>query len=554
MKSQSSANNTAFTSDVTECFHCGTTEHSENPQQQGAIGQSKPQPCSLNESTGTVDSVTFLTTESVTTPDLASSNTKDSFPPLDPESRSDVAMAGSRFQSQNEKRISYSDGAADYALSAKIPKIGNMSEDVHIAALKSRSDRALVGSPFQLQSEKTTSYSNGVAEYPLSAKTMRIGNTSEATHAEQFTDVKLSHIESNCEIVNGDDFVDNPTSPKMRMDHIAAPCSPRDLEENSIEKETVDRMTSRFRDEHVSLFHLGPFKTVFAIVMTITAFSFSVACKHSTSFVRLEIPLEVGSHYNDITTMGLFYLEMCRTKESVSVDNGIVTISDYIYADDSTFNDDPIDTIITQISEVEYAKLTMDLDSPKVCKKIRLDGGVIGDGLWNSTRIFAGFTEWLGGFLALTLICACCWKTMNLVPIAIGLLLNYMFQSLSFLFFETKLCKENGCFQSRGGDLAIGAIICWFLAWIGVLYMIMHAKYEKRKANLLRQKQEIATAIYAKKRKNRVRVFMHNQLSFLKLFSSARSPRVAGNTSETSMSSGPSSDSDIAFVTERVEV
>jgi hypothetical protein len=462
----------------------------------------------------TADSAAYSIAESTIIPGLATSNTVDSFIS---KCASEVTMSEARFQSQNEESISDNDEVDAYVLSSKTMKIGNMNESTH---------------------------GDQQDEYALSAKTMKVGNTSEDSHTEQFSDVKISHIKRNCEIPDGDEFVDNPTpkqvaSPKIRMNHIAAPSSPRDFEENCMKEE-------RFRDVHVSMFHLGPFKTMFAIAMAIAAFSLSVACKQSTRFVRLDIPLEVGSHYDDITTMGLFYLEMCRADESVSVDNGIVTITDYIYADTSSFVDGPIDTVVIQVSEVEYANMTINSDSPKVCKKIRLQEGVIGDGLWNSTRIFVGLTEWLGGFLAITLISACCWKTMNLVPIAVGLFANYVLQSLAFLFFETELCKENGCFQSHGGNLATGAIICWFCAWIGVLNMIMYDRHEKRKANVIQRKQEIAVAAYAKRRQNRVAAFMYNQLSFLKLFNS--SPRVVENRTMSL------SHSDDSFVNERIEV
>ena len=486
------------------------------PSQEEDIGQSIPnrQSDSFDYSTTEAHNLASSSTDSIGIPGLANSSTVDTFLSHDTHT-SDATMVGARLQSQNKR--GYDDRCDVYALLAEIMKTDNTNEE---------SDK------YAVRTEKVTA---GTDCEPFSSK----------------KNVKLNYNPRKCETFGGDDFSDNPSenqiaSPKIRMDHMAAPDSPRDLEENSIEKESVES-SSNFRDENVSWFHLGAWKTAFAIVMAISAFSLSFACKRSTSFVSLDIPVEIGSRYDDVTTMGLFYIEVCRAEESVSVDysNGIVTISDFQYADNSTFDGDPIDTIITQISTAEYTKATMNYDneesSAKVCKKLRLEADVIGDGLWNSTRIFTGLTEWLGGFLAFTMICSCFWKTMNLIPIAAGLFVTYVFQSLSFLFFETELCKDHGCFQSQGGDMAVAAVMCWCGAWIGVLNMIMHERHQQRKAIVIQKKQEIAAAIYDSTRKSRVKAFLYNQISFLKLF--GNSTNVGRSASETSMSSGASSGS-----------
>jgi len=501
---------------VTTYFH--SVPDDTQPSQEADIRQSivpKMQRDSFDNSSAEDCNLASSSTESIMIPGLANSSTVDTF--LSNDTCTSVAtMFGARLQSQNER--GYDDGL--YATPAKTMKTGNISEE---------SD-ACTGS----------------------AKTVRAGTDCEPpSYSKDFTDVELNYNPRKCETFGGEEFIDNPTekqiaSPKMQMDHIAAPDSPRDLEANSIEKESLES-SSNFIDENVSWFHLGALKTAFAIVMAISAFSLSYTCKRSTSFVSLEIPVEIGSHYEDVTRMGLFYIELCRAEESVSVDvpNGIVTISNFQFADNSSFDEEPIDTIITQVSTADYTNATTNYDNEErkatVCKKLRLEEAVIGDGLWNSTRIFTGLTEWLGGFLAFTLICSCFWKTMNLIPIAVGLLVTYVFQSLSFLFFETELCKDHGCFQSQGGDMAVAAIMCWFGAWIGVLNMIMHDRHQKRKAIIIEKKQEIAAAVYESKRSSRVKAFLHNQLSFLKLFSS--SPHVCRNGSETSMSSGASSGS-----------
>ena len=370
----------------------------------------------------------------------------------------------------------------------------------------------------------------------------------------------------------GDEFIDHPDieadnrnietpSPKQRRDHAAAPNSPSAFEERGeMEKKKEFEMQQSFRDEHLSWFSLGPIKTLLPIILAMTAFWLSVSVKNSTRFVDLEIPIEFGGNYESVSSMGLFYVEVCRADEIVSVDytTHLVTISKLTFADNSSIDEEPVAIEITRMSTLDYTPQTATTlseeyvpnDDEKVCAKIRLTAETIGDGLWNCTRIFVGFTEWLGGLMAFTLIFACFWKTMNLVPIATGLLVTYICQAFSFFFLDTELCKTQGCSQSSGGAMAIAAVMCWFLAWVGVLNMIMYAGHEKRKMNILEKKQDIAAAIYASKRTSRIRSYMQNQLSFLRLFSNSSNVRDE-NLSDTS---GSSSESDEEHVRDRVEI
>jgi hypothetical protein len=340
-----------------------------------------------------------------------------------------------------------------------------------------------------------------------------------------------------------DNEVDNnQSSPKQRMNHIAAPYSPREFENN---KNTNSR--EEFEDnpllqvEHIGCLHRGVFKTLFPIIMAIAAFSLSVACKYSVDFVTLDIPLDIGGHLEEVDKVGLFFIEICRADEIVTVDysNDLVTISSFAYADNDAVFEEPIDTVINQVTTSDYdsrSKLTIADDhnddqnnnlGNSVCEKIRLESGVVGDGLWNFARIVAGMTEWMGGFLTLVLICSCFWRTMNLIPVGIGLLVTYTCQGLVFVFFETRLCKDHGCFHSQGTYIAVSALVFWFFSWVGVLNMIVQDRHERRVGAILTKKREIAAAIYDKKRNNKKRSFLHNQFSFMKLFSNSR--RQVGN-------------------------
>ena len=383
---------------------------------------------------------------------------------------------------------------------------------------------------------------------------MKIDINAEAGHPSTIAVPNRPPVHPMTEI-----FDDNPIdigeehqqpSPKQRMDHVALPYSPREFESKR-KAPTFEKFDDNpvEKEKHVVWFHRGVIPTLFPIVMAIIAWSLSLTCKFSADFVRLDIPLDIGGPLEEVDRVGLFFIEICRADEVVTIDHDtdIVTISFFEYADNDVF-EDPIGTEIQQMTDEEYSKIVVadeqngnyDLIG-QVCEKVRLESTVVDDGLWNFARMIAGMTEWLGGFLTIVLIFSCFWKTINLIPIGVGLLLTYTCQGLAFAFFETRLCKEHGCIHSKGTFLAIGALIGWFLAWIGVLSIIIQDRHERRIGKILEQKRVIASAIYEKKRQHHKRSFLHNQLSFFKLFSHSRNrsrhqQNMATDTCDTSNS------------------
>lgn len=414
-----------------------------------------------------------------------------------------------------------------------------------------------------------------------SKEIVKAGRQNDNERGSRFNvnDLKLEDVDINHETdmrhyprlqIKVDEFTDNPAtrdaniiaSPTIRPDHLALPYSPRFIEGNYKNENQYKTAFAQSSREHVRCFHHGVFRTIFSIAMAATALSLSVTCKHSTNFARLGNPMSIGVHYEDITRMGLFYMELCRGEESVNIDyaNNMVTIQSFHYSDDNSIDQDPNETVVTQLTTSEYTSRSRLVNStmsthkrPKVCQKIRLKQDMVGDGIWNFTRIFAGVTEWIGGFVTFMLFTSFFWKTMNLIPICAGLFVTYFCQSLSFFFYESKLCKDFGCHQSEGSGLALSAIIFWFLAWVGVLNMILHASHKKRLEKIIEKKKAVAAAIYDTKVTKRAQSFMHNQISFLRLFSS--STRVNHSISETSDSSDATSESlDDDYVGERFEI
>jgi hypothetical protein len=73
------------------------------------------------------------------------------------------------------------------------------------------------------------------------------------------------------------------------------------------------------------------------------------------------------------------------------------------------------------------------------------------------------------------------WSTINLKPVALGLLMTYFFQSMTFFFFDSGICREHGCRMSSGAASAVVASIFWFAAALGTIWMDMVYIQKKRR-------------------------------------------------------------------------
>ena len=522
---------------------------------------------------------------------LTDLNAAESFPSIDAKSTGDctiyekrhISKSGNRKRKQKKAKVSPDHSAITSSKTLAINNVSNerqqksnrMNTNSKTTCVPMnngiRTPKSPSRSPDRKRSHDQQKYS-GDRKSGRSSRGHSHSKGKANTSSDRFTDHPNASvtqpIDHNYDLESPRDvagFPDNPirehiSSPKRQLDHLAAPESPtkRAQDKDGILSNESVLNAANFKEKHLGWFHLGPLKTSFSISMAILAFGLSLTCKHSTNFVKLDIPIDLGLQYEEVSNMGLFYMEMCRADRSVSIDyaNDVVTVSSFIYADDSSIVEEPIETIVHQLTTTDYlSQSEVEGESQpkiKVCERIRLKSNTIVDGVWNVARIFAGMTEWLGAFVVSTLVFAIFWKTMNLIPILIGLLLTYLFQSLAFFFFETGLCKKHGCSQSTGGNFAIGAVVCWFLAWLGVLNIILYERYEKQKAKIIAKKEEHAQAVY-EKRKYKRRSFLHNQLSFLLLFS--KSGRAEDrNLCDTDVSSGSSDANVERFSCERIEI
>lgn len=277
---------------------------------------------------------------------------------------------------------------------------------------------------------------------------------------------------------------------------------------------TLDPSTSTER--RFTKFPFGVKRTSIALVFAIAGLILGVFCRHSTDIVRLDIPMDIGDPYEEITTMGIFYMETCWTQE----EERFLTAAE-------TNNSNSRHLRNTQEKHTNNYVINGASSGERTCEKLKITTEMVGDGLWNTVFFAVGMATSLGFAVVLFLIASTFWENVNLLPIAIGIFLTYLFQSLAFFFFDTELCKVHGCHNSSGTLLAILSPVCWFISGLAVLNMMLNAKANKE---FIKRRQEAVKAT----KLERNRKDASNRISF---FNSRERTGAGDDTGSSSSSS-----------------
>ena len=178
---------------------------------------------------------------------------------------------------------------------------------------------------------------------------------------------------------------------------------------------------------HISCVPHGIGWTALAIVISWGGLGLAFLARQSLSFVRLEEPWRIAAIYEGVFYVGVIGVTICYN-ETVS------TI------------EDP-----TRIGCFNVPLATNDdLDDPII----------------KLTAVFASVSVMVGLILTLAMTTAVFWRTINLRAVGTGYLLTFCFQSLSFLFFETDICKDSMCKVDIGCGYCIAASLFWVFACI----------------------------------------------------------------------------------------
>ena len=300
------------------------------------------------------------------------------------------------------------------------------------------------------------------------------------------------------------------------------------------EKQRRLRAKQQFYANNFAVFAHGRLTTIAPVIFAGIALILSVVAKRSTTFVTLQEPLLVSPTFDKVDRVGLVFLDLCLADEIVTRDEGsgietkvgrdyrgvIGRSSPHLLghdAEDNVGGNDGFSVIgkllfswANPTSVEQYDQIIENYDhddyifvgpsddefetdmagwdehvsvasSPKICRSIKITSSTLTDTLWHVSRTFLSLAIGFGFFLSFMLTSAAYWSTINLKPVAVGLLLTYFFQSMTFFFFDSGICRQHNCKMSSGAAAAVVASIFWFAAALGTIWMDMVFVQKKRR-------------------------------------------------------------------------
>lgn len=249
------------------------------------------------------------------------------------------------------------------------------------------------------------------------------------------------------------------------------------------------------KPKHISCFPFGRISTIFTILCAMAALGLSIGSKQSLRFVKLDTAMFVSAPFVRVRELGLVRMELCFADVVTSINWGIQHTTTTTLVG-STFNENietnnantNAETWIGHLQDFDHDdQIIADPNAGDItndqtpgCISVALESPVINDILWNASRSFLSIAIFFGFVLVVLLMASILWETINLRPVAIGLLFVYFFQSLTFIFFDSDICREYGCKMYWGSFSALLSGILWFLSGISTIRMDMTYRYRRR--------------------------------------------------------------------------
>jgi hypothetical protein len=262
---------------------------------------------------------------------------------------------------------------------------------------------------------------------------------------------------------------------RMRF-HIRRPKQdPPDFSLRATEKEAL--LKSR---KHLSPFAYGKKLTVSAVLFALTGIVLAVLSKRSLSFVTLDNRIEISPQLNEVERIGLVQLRLCYNETSAASARQLEATNEFVRR------------LSTETVPTTSAGKAVSHHDQTGCFVLRLTTETIDDTMWNVSRSFLSLAIAFGSFLSVMLCLSMYWESINLKPVVLGLLLTYFFQSLSFFFFDSDLCRDNTCRLAEGSIMSILASLCWFLSGLccirmDVLYRAQQSKWDRRRKRAIKK-------------------------------------------------------------------
>lgn len=187
------------------------------------------------------------------------------------------------------------------------------------------------------------------------------------------------------------------------------------------------------------------------------ALMWSILAKHSTSFATLQEPLTPTESFLPVTHVGLYRLLVCEYNG-----NNFTVISG------QTQN-----TVYTAMTKEASEGTASDGDK---CTILQTQWKHITDVAWDLSRIFGAIAVLLGLTSFVFLIVATFRDEVNLSALMVTILIVYLLECMTTLFFDSKMCRNLGCRLSTGGAFEIVACAFWFACGVATLILFIRRR------------------------------------------------------------------------------
>jgi len=238
-----------------------------------------------------------------------------------------------------------------------------------------------------------------------------------------------------------------------------------DLENQSLAEEEIIRRCCH------GMYPYGKKTTLTTLMISLFGLMASIMTKRSTSFVALYESLAPPDIiYLPTYSLGLFRVQLCAREV---YNSSIIYRENEMPSSSLNYNNTSDDIFRRHTQEIADIFFPNNRSS---CEFVRLQGEEVGDRAWGFARLTSTIAIYCGAVMVFWIVLSCRFRKVNIRAVAALGLFTYFFQSLTFIFYSSKVCDDLGCRLSSGGFICVVATICWLSAFLCTIQMYNHQK------------------------------------------------------------------------------